>query len=242
MGTRPGGKMASRPLHFIFIVDCSGSMLNDGKIQALNNAIIEALPHMKNVARDNAHTEVLVRAVKFSTGADWHVREATPVEEFQWPTLSAERGVTDLGKALELVASQLTLEHMPQRALPPVLVLISDGQPTDNYEKGLQTLTNTLWGRKAVRLAIAIGDDAQHEPLEKFIGDPAIAVLHASNADALTTYMRFVSTVAIASVSTPSIYEARTQTNAAAPPPSNHNIYLPPPPEVEAPPPGEICW
>lgn len=42
MNKRPGGEMATRPLHFIWIADCSGSMGIDGKIQALNNAIREA--------------------------------------------------------------------------------------------------------------------------------------------------------------------------------------------------------
>src|ERR1700683_1465271 len=44
---RPGGQMAARPLHFIWLADGSGSMRVDGKIQALNNAIREAIPHMQ---------------------------------------------------------------------------------------------------------------------------------------------------------------------------------------------------
>ena len=35
---RPGGKLAARPLHFIWLLDCSGSMHFDGKMAALNNA------------------------------------------------------------------------------------------------------------------------------------------------------------------------------------------------------------
>ena len=41
MSRRPGGELASRPLHFFWICDCSGSMQTDGKIQSLNNAIRE---------------------------------------------------------------------------------------------------------------------------------------------------------------------------------------------------------
>ena len=40
---RPGRGLANRPLHFIFIADVSGSMGTRGKIQALNNAIREAM-------------------------------------------------------------------------------------------------------------------------------------------------------------------------------------------------------
>ena len=69
MVRRPGGELASRPLHFIWICDCSGSMQSDGKIQSLNNAIREAIPHMLRAAEENPHAQVFVRALKFSDGA-----------------------------------------------------------------------------------------------------------------------------------------------------------------------------
>ncbi len=51
MSKLPGGALASLDfLHFVWIADCSGSMGLDGKIQALNNAIREAIPHMQQVA------------------------------------------------------------------------------------------------------------------------------------------------------------------------------------------------
>ncbi len=78
MMKRPGGELASRPLHFIWIADSSGSMSDDGKIQALNTAIREAIPHMKKVAEDNPNAQVLVRAVKFSNGAQWHISPGLP--------------------------------------------------------------------------------------------------------------------------------------------------------------------
>lgn len=32
---RPGGELASRPIHFFWVVDCSGSMSYDGKMDYL---------------------------------------------------------------------------------------------------------------------------------------------------------------------------------------------------------------
>ena len=69
MGNRLGGELATRPLHFIWIADCSGSMSEAGKIQALNTAIHETMPAMKAVADENPNAQVLIRAVKFSSGA-----------------------------------------------------------------------------------------------------------------------------------------------------------------------------
>jgi len=64
-----------------------------------------------------------------------------------------------------------------------VLVLISDGAPTDGFERGLATLMAEPWARKAVRLAIAIGHDADLEVLQQFIGpDPGPAGSAAGGA------------------------------------------------------------
>ena len=178
----PGGPLARRPLHFIWIADCSGSM-GGKKIQTLNFAIRNALPHMKEAAAENPNAEVMVRAVKFSSGASWHVSNAVQVEQFDWVDLDAN-GVTDMGKALQLVAEQLDPDVMPQRGLPPVLVLLSDGQPTDDVSVGLRELMAQPWGTKAVRIAIAIGHDADHSVLQRFIGHPELEPLLANNAEA----------------------------------------------------------
>lgn len=79
------------------------------------------------------------------------VSQPTPVADFQWTDLGTA-GLTDMGKALRLVAEQLRM--------PPVLVLLSDGQPTDDFASGLAALMQEPWGMKAVRMAIAIGTDA----------------------------------------------------------------------------------
>ncbi len=60
MSKMPGGAMATRPLHFIWIVDCSGSMAGE-KIQIVNNAIRETIPNMQEVANENVNAEVLVK-------------------------------------------------------------------------------------------------------------------------------------------------------------------------------------
>jgi uncharacterized protein YegL len=202
MKKRPGGEMGARPLHFIWLADCSGSMSIDGKIQALNNAIREAIPHMQREANENPNAEVLVRALKFSSGATWHIAKPTSIEDFKWMDLSAN-GVTDLGKAFSMVADQLKIPPMTDRALPPVLVLISDGQPTDDFGTGLKELMDQPWGKKAVRIAIAIGEDADPEVLQKFIGHPELKPLQANNPEALVNQIKWVSTVVLKAASSP---------------------------------------
>lgn len=215
MSIRPGGELATRPLHFIWMADCSGSMAVDGKIQSLNTAIKEAIPNMQTVADENPNAQVLVRAIKFSSGAQWHVSQPTEVADFRWEDLTAD-GVTDMGKALTMVADQLRIPPMTERALPPVLVLISDGQPTDDYASGLKALMEQPWGRKAVRIAIAIGEDADGEVLQRFIGNPELKPLQANNPESLVKYIKWVSTAVLKSASSPA-----SQTTDSATPGTN---------------------
>jgi uncharacterized protein YegL len=213
---RPGGELATRPLHFIWIADCSGSMGSHGKIQALNNAVREAIPHMQRVADENPNAQVLVRSLRFASGAQWHLGQPTPVGDFKWDDLKAG-GTTDMGKALKLVAEELKIPPMSDRALPPVLVLISDGQPTDDFGKGLDALLGEPWGKKAVRVAIAIGDDADLEVLRRFIAHPEIEPLQANNPEALVRHIRWVSTAVLQAASSPASQTA-TQQSAPLPP------------------------
>lgn len=201
MSKLPGGALASRPLHFFWIVDCSGSMAGK-KIQELNFAIREAIPEMQRVTLENPNAQVFVRAITFANGAQWHIGQPTPVRDFRWSDMHAN-GVTDMGKALRMVAEQLTPEAMSARGLPPVLVLISDGRPTDDYTAGIRALLDQQWGRKAVRIAIAIGDDADLDVLQKFIGHPELTPLVAHNAPDLVKFIKWASTAVLQSASSP---------------------------------------
>lgn len=199
---RPGGPLARRSLHFFLLVDLSGSMQGQGKIQSLNTAIREALPGMRQAARDNPTARVLVRALGFADDAHWLIPDPTPVEDFRWVDVGA-RGRTAMGKALTMVAEQLKVPPLTNRELPPVLIAISDGQPTDNFDAGLAALMAQPWGAKAVRIAIAVGRDADFDVLERFIGNPKVRPLLASQPDDLLKYIRWASTVLIKSVSAP---------------------------------------
>ncbi|MCD7885512.1 MAG: VWA domain-containing protein [Lachnospiraceae bacterium] len=197
---RPGGELASRPLHVIWAVDCSGSMYGE-KIGTVNYAIQSVIPEMQRVAAENPHARMLVRTLQFSNGASWVTSDAIPVESFAWDDLKA-KGLTDMGKAFELLSEQLTIPPMSDRALPPVLVLLSDGQPTDDYKKSLNKLLSLPWGKKAVRIAISIGKDANDDVLMEFTGNREL-VLQANNAVTLVDMIKWASTEVPKAVAAP---------------------------------------
>jgi uncharacterized protein YegL len=211
--------MRARPLHVFLLLDCSSSMNVGGKIQALNAAIAEALPIMRAEAEKNPQAEVLVRVVTFSTGASWHVAEPTPIASFLWNDVAAG-GDTHLGAALALVSEALRIPPMPERALPPVLVLISDGRPTDReFPARLDELLTLPWGRRAVRIAIAIGRDADEEILQAFIGAGGSRPLRANSPEDLADLMRWTSTVVLREASQPAVERGAASGPLSKPPP-----------------------
>src|ERR1700744_1502230 len=193
MAVRPGGEYAGRPLHVIWLLDCSGSMAISGKIEALNNAIREVVPAMRKAAEGNPEVQFYVRVIRFSSGATWHIAQPTLLSDFKWVDLHAE-GETDLGQAFALLTEEMSNMPADARMLPPQIVLISDGKPTDDWKGALQALLNVPWGRRAVRQAIAIGQDADQETLRKFVDNPERPVLRVDNAEQMARYFRDVST------------------------------------------------
>ena len=107
-----------------------------------------------------------------------------------------------------------------------MLVLLSDGQPTDDFERGLKALMDQPWGAKAVRIGIAIGDDADLDVLQRFIGNAEIKPLQAANSKDLVNMIRWASTVPLKAASNPN-----SQAPGQAP---VGNIPIPAPPPVSS--------
>ncbi|WP_408898799.1 vWA domain-containing protein [Nocardioides sp. R1-1] len=201
MSDRLGGALARKPLHFVFVLDVSGSMLRGGRIQALNNAMTEVLPHLKDEARANPHAELLVRVLAFANEPQWIIEEPTPVDRIHWTRLEAvPRGFTELGSALQTLAGALDHLDEAQSAFPPAIILVSDGRPTQSsgttFAEGLQSLLNNRWGATAVRLALGVGRDADMHSLRRFIGDEEVPLLRADNPEQLVEYIVWASKAA----------------------------------------------
>jgi len=182
----PGGGIARRPLHFIILADCSWGMKGE-KIQALNYAIADMMPHLSAWERDQEQAQVFIRALAFATEPRWHIPDPTPVSNIRWkPLQPVPKGLTNMGAAFALAAEALAPGRIERRALRPALLLITDGLATDppgKFEAGLNALMAQPAGRAALRLSIAIGRDAQSDSLNKFIGDPTVPVLVANSTE-----------------------------------------------------------
>jgi uncharacterized protein YegL len=113
---------------------------------------------------------------------------------------------------------------------------MSDGHPTDAFEAGLITLNALPWGKKAVRIAIAIGTDADLEALTRFMGHSERQPLMATNAEQLVRFIRWASTAVLQSVSAPP-----TQPGVSGPSGTGEHVPIPVLPQAE-PSDAEAVW
>ncbi|PYE54074.1 vWA domain-containing protein [Deinococcus yavapaiensis] len=177
-----------RPLPVLMLVDVSGSMAEDGKLSALNIAMRDMLRAFAE--DDEATAEIHVAIIAFGgRTARVHV-PLQPARTVTFEALTAT-GHTPLGAALELVTRIVDdAELIPSRAYRPTIVLVSDGVPTDAWEEPLARLLASPRASKATRLALAVGDDAELDVLERFAG--AEYVRRAHEARQLRRFFSFV--------------------------------------------------
>ena len=189
----PLGKVERRKLHVVLMLDRSRSM-KDHRIESLNESVRTVLPLLKEASARNPQADVHVRQLEFSSGARWRT-SWVPISEFgaswKFDPLDVE-GITDLGAALDLLTAELDPAKLGSFNFPPVVVLVTDGRPTDDWESALRRFNDSPFGKRqnrTVRAAINV-KDGDAEMLAKFTGNPEM-VLEARNSAELTSFLKW---------------------------------------------------
>jgi len=177
-----------------FVIDTSVSMTGD-RIGVVNTAIEEVIPTIKEISDKNSDAQIKIAALEFSNGAHW-ITASGPMEsdQFRWNRLQAT-GVTDLGAACKALNEKLSYKAFMKEAagsFAPAIFLLSNGEPTDNWRGELEILKQNNWFKAAVKVAVAIGDDANKDVLAEFTGTKE-AVLTANDPATLKKMIKFVS-------------------------------------------------
>lgn len=168
-----------------YVIDTSGSM-QGSKIGQVESALEEVMQTLQEISSESDDAEIKIAVLEFSTGAHWITAEPVSPEEYRMHSLEA-CGVTDLGAAFKELDKKLSRKEFLSTAAgayPPVILLFSDGGPTDNWIGGLVELQTNNWFKRAIKIAFAIGDDSDKGVLAQFSGS-AETVLDVKNKDQL---------------------------------------------------------
>jgi uncharacterized protein YegL len=184
-----GVSMQGRKTPLLVLADVSESMKGN-KISSLNQALQDMIQELQ--ADQVAADTVLLSLITFNSQAR-EICNLEPVGAVQPPALSAS-GATAMGQAFRLALAQLSdRRRLPASCAVPTIVLLSDGQPNDDWRQPLSELQAHPLASRAVRLALAIGTDADRRVLGEFIGDPEVPVLQADDASKIQSFFRWVS-------------------------------------------------
>ena len=186
-------QIARRTMVLFFLVDTSGSMMGE-KIGSLNDAIRETVPDLRELSKSNSDAAIKIAVLQFDTNVKWLYPQPVDSEQFRWNDLQAG-GLTSLGEALKELNSKLSKTQYLQEAAgsyAPVIILISDGGPTDDFDRALEEIKKNNWFKHSIKVAIAIGNDADKNVLARFTGTSE-SIVEVHNKAALKNFLRFVS-------------------------------------------------
>ncbi len=182
--------IARKNLVLFYLIDTSGSMQGT-KIGTVNTVMEETIPEIRNVGGSDA--EVKVAVLTFNTDVDWVYDRPISVEEFEWKRLSAD-GWTDMGMAFEMLNEKMSRNgflQSPSLSFAPVIFLISDGYPNPGFESSLEKLKQNKWFKYSIKIAFAVGTDADKDLLTDFTGNPE-AVVTVNNGKALARLIKLL--------------------------------------------------
>lgn len=207
-----------RRLPVYLLLDTSGSMFGE-PIEAVKNGVQVLVSTLRQdpYALETAYLSIIT----FDSSA----RQVTPLTElaaFQQPNLQAS-GCTALGEALSLLAHRADQEVTKTTAekkgdWKPLVFIMTDGEPTDDLNKGIADFKKGKWG---MVVACAAGSGANTDTLKKIT--ECVVSLDTADSATIKAFFKWVS----ASVSSGSMKVEETGAEA-----TTLSELPPPPPEV----------
>ena len=207
-----------RRLPVYLLLDTSGSMSGE-PIEAVKNGVQTLISTLRSdpYALETAYLSVIT--------FDSSSRQIVPLTElsmFQMPEIQAN-GATAFGEALSLLASKVSTE-ITKTTLEekgdwkPIVFIMTDGGPTDNWQKGLADFKRQKFG---MVVACAAGQGADTNILKQVT--EIVVQLDTADSSTIKAFFKWVS----ASVSTTS-----TKVETGGKEVTGLNELPPPPPEV----------
>lgn len=204
-----------RRLPVYLILDCSGSMSGE-PIEAVRQGVRMLVSDLRG--NPQAVETTYLSVITFASNAQ-QVCPLTELMDFQEPNLEAS-GSTSLGDALKLL--ERCLDNEVRKSSPtqkgdwkPLVFLMTDGQPTDNWEMAADSLKQRKVGNI---IACAAGSGADSQLLKRIT--EIVVEIHNLQPDSLKAFFRWVSSsIKTTSQSVVQVIDDSPPVNLPPPPP-----------------------
>jgi uncharacterized protein YegL len=161
----------------VLVLDCSGSMLEENKIGRLN----EGLKTLEAELKSDPIAARCGRVLVISFGGDGNVEIMgtwTDAMDFSAPVLAAG-GLTPLGAAMRCALDEIESQKAEMRGAGvsykrPIIMLLSDGEPTDEWQAVAAQCKSAEAAHKVNIMAIGIGSQANRDTLSAFSNKGAL--------------------------------------------------------------------
>jgi uncharacterized protein YegL len=211
-----------RRLPVYLLLDTSGSMSGE-PIEAVKNGVQILVSTLRQdpYALETAFLSVIT----FDTTA----RQVVPLMEmatFQTPQISAT-GTTAFGEALGLLADRIEAEITKTSAdikgdWKPLIFIMTDGSPTDDWQKGFEKLKKV---RTGIIVACAAGHGADTTILKQIT--EVVVQLDTADSNTIKAFFKWVSaSVSTGSQKVDSGHKEVTGLSDLPPPPPEINVVL----------------
>lgn len=212
----------ARRLPVYLLLDTSGSMYGE-PIQAVKNGVDVLVSTLRQdpYALETAYLSIIT----FNSSAQ-QISPLTELAAFQTPSIDAS-GCTALGEALSLLAKKMDQELVKTTTevkgdWKPLVFIMTDGEPTDNLNKGLNDFKQKKFG---MVVACAAGTGANINTLKQITEN--VVQLDTADSATIKAFFKWVS----ASVSTGSqkVEETGSEMGTLSelpPPPAEVNIVI----------------
>ena len=156
--------------NIIFVVDTSGSMKGN-RIDNFNHNMYRLTNNFYRLFKIRDAVKIRFSVLSYSSTVKLaYDRFLEENVEYPWVHLEAS-GVSNLGLALNELRRRLSLADgfisNIDNAFLPLIIFISDGAPTDNWEESLKKIQKNKYFEASCKRVIALGDDAPIEMLSQ---------------------------------------------------------------------------
>ena len=211
-----------RRLPVYLLLDTSGSMYGE-PIEAVKTGVQTLISSLRS--DPYALETAFISIITFNNSAQ-QIVPLTELAAFQQPNIDAS-GCTAMGEALSLLAQKVETEVTKTTAEKkgdwrPLVFILTDGEPTDDLNKGLAAFKAKKFG---MVVACAAGMGANTNTLKQIT--ESVVQLDTADSESLKAYFKWVSaSISTSSKSVEDTGSEATSLSELPPPPPEVNIVL----------------